>query len=181
VEQTAIASQDSLDQPIQDRIKNAMAALAVTLQQMAEAIANGKSSVNLGDLDRAVVALNAQLQILRTHLKHQNTPIQSEASQGLISLEKIAAITTRLANQVHTDVELIIALRRGRGSRAALSIRSQLTASPTADSPFSLLAVLEMRLRVFTMRSLGYGNPYCCIMGSFLSRDHLCGCHSHTA
>ncbi len=125
VEQVVISSDHALFQPLQQAIQESMAQLAFALQDLAEAIANGKSSVHLGDIDRAIEALNYQQQTLRTQLNQSTLPIQSSDHTALTSLSKISAILTRLADQVHIDVELLATLQRGDAKRIAKPTRRQ--------------------------------------------------------
>jgi uncharacterized membrane protein YccC len=79
---------------------------------MSQAIAKGNTSVHLDDLNRALEALEYRRQALRTQLNNRTIAVQAEDYTELISLGKIAATLRRLAEQVHSDVELIAALQR---------------------------------------------------------------------
>lgn len=119
VEQVVISSDHTLFQPLQRDIQTGMEQLSFALQHLAEAIASGKSFVHLGDLDRAIEALNHQQQTLRTQLNQQTLPIQASDHTALTSLSKISAILTRLSKQVQVDVELLTTLQQGNANRSA--------------------------------------------------------------
>jgi uncharacterized membrane protein YccC len=123
VEQVVISSDHSFFQPLQRAIQESTEQLALALQQLSVAIASGKSSVHLGDLDRAIEALQYQQKTLRTQLNQSLLPIQSHDHTALTSLNKIAATLARLANQVHADVESLSLLQRENASRTVKSIR----------------------------------------------------------
>jgi uncharacterized membrane protein YccC len=118
VEQAVISSAPSLPQPLQQDVQQGMEQLESALQRMSEAILNGRSSVHLEDLDRAIEALNHQQQTLRTQLNHR-AKIQLDDYAALTSFDKIAATLARLADQVHSEVQLIIALQRGTVAKPA--------------------------------------------------------------
>ncbi|BAY49345.1 hypothetical protein SAMD00079811_69740 [Scytonema sp. HK-05] len=122
VEHLSISSNHRLFQQLRREIQQAMKQLAAALQRMSDAvreadgkgfIANGKSSVHLEDFDRAIAALEHQRQALRTQLNSQTLAVQAEDYAELISFGKIVATLKLLAEQVHSDAEVIIALQRG--------------------------------------------------------------------
>lgn len=116
VEQVVITSDRLLCERFQPEIQQAIEQLASALQQMAGAIANGKSSVHLGDLDRALEALNHQQQTLQAQLNQRLVPSQADGDIAITSLSKICNTLTRLAEQIHADAELIAILQRGDAS-----------------------------------------------------------------
>ena len=129
VEQLSISSDHRLFQQVQREIQQGMEQLAWALQRMsramvasrspkgfskstAEGIAKGNTSVHLDDLNRAIEALEHRWQNIRTPLNNQTIAVRAEDYTELISLGKIAATLRRLAEQVHSDAELIAALQR---------------------------------------------------------------------
>jgi uncharacterized membrane protein YccC len=119
VEQLSISSDHPLFQQVQREIQQGMEQLAFALQRMSKAIAKGNTSVHLDDLNRAIEALEHQWQVLRTQLNNQTITVRAEDYTELISLSKIAATLRRLAQQVHSDAELIAALQRPDARRIA--------------------------------------------------------------
>jgi uncharacterized membrane protein YccC len=130
VEQLSISSNHWLFQQVQREIQQVMEQLAWALQRMSKAIAlravpkaialravpkaiaKASTSVHLDDLNRAMEALEHQQQALRTQLNNRTIAVRAEDYTELISLGKIAATLRRLAEQVHSDAELIAALQR---------------------------------------------------------------------
>jgi uncharacterized membrane protein YccC len=128
VEQLSISSDHWLFQQVQREIQQGLEQLASALQRMSKAIARsavpkaiakGNTSVHLDDLNRAIEALEYRRQALRTQLNNRTIAVRAEDYTELISLGKIAAPLRRLAEQVHSDVELIAALQRPDARRIA--------------------------------------------------------------
>ena len=112
VEQLSISSDHWLFEQVQREIQQGMEQLAFALQRMSKAIAKGNTSVHLDDLNRAIEALEHRRQVLQTQLNNHTFTVRAEDYTELISLGKIAATLRRLAEQVHSDAELIAALQR---------------------------------------------------------------------
>ncbi|HEY9601211.1 MAG TPA: FUSC family membrane protein, partial [Allocoleopsis sp.] len=119
VEQLSISSDHRLFPQVQREIQQGMEQLASALQRMSKAIAKGNTSVHLDDLNRAIEALEYRRQALRTQLNNQTIAVRAEDYTELISLGKVAATLKRLAEQVHSDAELIAALQRPDARRIA--------------------------------------------------------------
>lgn len=119
VEQLSISSDHRLFPQVQREIQQGMEQLAAALQQISKAIAKGNTSVHLDDLNRAMEALEHRQQALRTQLNNRTIAVRAEDYTELISLSKIAATLRRLAEQVHSDAELIAALQRPDARRIA--------------------------------------------------------------
>lgn len=124
VEQVSIASNHRLFLLLQPEIQQAMSQLATKLQQVSEAILTGNGSVNLQDLNQAIDQLQHRWQTLRSQLRSQTLPIHAEDYAELISLRKLVAILKQLAEQVPSDVALILGphLKPDR-TRSKLEIR----------------------------------------------------------
>jgi uncharacterized membrane protein YccC len=151
VEQVVITSDHALFQRSQREIQQAMEQVASALQQISKAIANGRSFVHLGELDRAIEALNHQQQTLPTQLNQR----QSEDYTALTSLSKIRDTLVRLADQVHADAELITTLQRGDTSTTAELITRKATlpksVPPTRSIVASILEPLRNNLTVHSV------------------------------
>lgn len=153
VEQVRLSSDMPLFQQLQPEIERVMEQIAAALQQIAAAISTGKSSVHLGDLDRVVEALNHQQQTLCTQLRSRTSAIQPHDYTALTSLEKIASTLARLANQVHTDTELIAILQRADASNTAQPASRTTYRSDSApqQSVSSMLEPLRHNLTVHSV------------------------------
>jgi uncharacterized membrane protein YccC len=114
VELLAIASKRPLFSGLQREIWQVMAELAIALQSLSEAIAKGRSSVHLGDLDRTIEALEHQWQILRNQVVNHTTELQTTHYSDLVNLRKITTSLTKLAEQIHTDAEIVTDLSMGK-------------------------------------------------------------------
>lgn len=112
VEQVIIVSEHPLFQSLQLDIQQSIEQLAAVLQQMSTVIAKGRSSMHLGDLDRAIEALKYQQQKLYTQFNPHTFTTQPDSHTVLTSLDKICVTLTRLSDQLHTDAELIAGLGR---------------------------------------------------------------------
>jgi uncharacterized membrane protein YccC len=119
VEQLSISSDHRLFPQVQREIQQGLEQLAWALQRMSKAIAKGNTSVHLDDLNRAIEGLEYREQALRTQLNNRTIAVRAEDYTELISLGKIAATLRRLAEQVHSDAELIAALQRPDARRIA--------------------------------------------------------------
>lgn len=103
----AIASEHQLFSRLQREIQQVIEQLAIALQMLSEAIAKGKNSVHLGDLDRTVEALEHQRQVLRSQVLNQTINAQTDEYSDLLNLGKITASLTKLAQQIHTDADIV--------------------------------------------------------------------------
>ena len=90
VEQVVLSSDLPLFQQLHPEIEQAMEQLASALQQMAAAISTGKSSVQLGNLARAIEALNHRQQTLYIQLNDHTLAIQPQDYKALTSLSKLS-------------------------------------------------------------------------------------------
>lgn len=155
VEQVVMSSDHSFFHSLQPAIQQGMGQLALALQQLSEAIANGKSSVHLEDLDRAIEALNYQQNTLRVQLNQGILPIQSSDHTALTSLSKISAVLTRLAEQVRVDGELLTLLQRGDVSKITKLNRSRTSFSriilPKLPALSSMLEPLRNNLTIHSV------------------------------
>jgi len=163
VEQVVIASDHPLFGLLQSDIQQGMEQLASALQQMSEAIIpKGKllrttkgKSFHLGDLDRAIEALNHQQQTLRMQLNNRTIAVQPDDYIAFTSLDQISATLTRLADQVHADAELITTLQRKDASTIAkpASREANLPRSVPAKLP-ALSSILEPLHNNLTVHSV---------------------------
>ncbi|MDZ8051090.1 MAG: FUSC family protein [Aulosira sp. ZfuVER01] len=142
VELVAIASQRPLFSGLQREISQVMAELAIALQILSEAIAKGKSSVHLGDLNRTIEALEHQWQILRSQVVDPTSDIQTDEYSDLVNLRKIVTSLTKLTQQIHTDAEIVSDLSTGkRRSHICREI-----SPPAQPEPFSIIDTLRDNL-----------------------------------
>ncbi|BAY27417.1 hypothetical protein NIES2100_72410 [Calothrix sp. NIES-2100] len=142
VELLAIASSRPLFSGIKREICQVMAELAIALQTLSAAITKGRSSVNLGDLERKIEALEHQWQILRSQVVNQTGDIQTDEYSDLVSLRKITTTLTKLSQQLHTDAEIVTDLSTGQR-------RSQIcreVSLPVQSEGFSFLDTLRDNL-----------------------------------
>ncbi|MEH1836692.1 MAG: FUSC family membrane protein [Nostoc sp.] len=110
----AIASEHQLFSRLQKEIQQVIEQLAIALQMLSEAIAKGKNSPHLGDLDRSVEALEHQRQVLRSQVLNQKINPQIDDYSDIVNLGKITASLTKLAEQIHTDAEIVTDLIQGK-------------------------------------------------------------------
>jgi uncharacterized membrane protein YccC len=125
VEQVVVVSDHALFQSLQPAIQQSLEQLAAVLKQMSTAISKGRSSVHLGDLDRAIEALKHQQQILHTQFHSHPVTTPPDHQTALTSLDKISTLLTRLSDQLYTDVELITALEQETVHRRVGSARTR--------------------------------------------------------
>ncbi|MEH1838873.1 MAG: FUSC family protein [Nostoc sp.] len=110
----AIASEHQLFSRLQKEIQQVVEQLAIALRMLSQAIAKGKSSPHLGDLDRSVEVLEHQRQVLRSQVLNQTITAQTDEYSDLVNLRKITASMTKLAEQIHTDAEIVTDLSQGK-------------------------------------------------------------------
>jgi uncharacterized membrane protein YccC len=146
-EMLAIASEHQLFDQLQKEIQQVIEQLAIALQMLSEAIAKGKNSAHLGDLDRTVEALEHQRQVLRAQVLNQTMSRQINEYPDLINLEKITASLTKLAQQIHTDADVVTDLIQGKQPSIA-----QRDISPPAQSKPS--AIIDTLRNNFTFESV---------------------------
>lgn len=152
VEQVVVVSDHSLFQSLQPAIQQSLEQLAVVLQQMSTAIAKGRSSIHLGDLDRAIEALKHQQQILHTQFHSNLVSTPPDHQTALTSLDKISTILTRLSGQLYTDVELMTALEQETVHRRVRSARTRSRLSfPKPASFAEVLTPLRDHLTVHSI------------------------------
>lgn len=153
VEQVVITSDHSLFQRSQLAIRQAMSELASALQRMSDAILNGKSSVHLGDLERAIEALIYHQQTLKTQLDQHAGLAQPNDYTALASLSIIADTLSQLADQIHGEAELITSLHQGDASTTVKTARR--AANPPSVLPKRpvLTAILEPLRNNLTVHS----------------------------
>ncbi|MDZ8095353.1 MAG: FUSC family membrane protein [Nostoc sp. DedQUE05] len=110
----AIASEHQLFSRLQPEIQQVIQQSAIALQILSEAIAKGKNSPHLGDLDRSLEALEHQRQVLRSQVLNQTINAQTDDYSDLLNLGKITASLTKLVEQIHTDAEIVTDLSQGK-------------------------------------------------------------------
>ena len=103
----AIASEHQLFSRLQKEIQQVIEQLAIALQMLSEAITKGKNSPHLGDLDRSVEALEHHRQVLRSQVLNKTINVQPDSYSDLINLEKITTSLRKLAQQIHTDADIV--------------------------------------------------------------------------
>jgi uncharacterized membrane protein YccC len=113
----AISSEYQLFSQLQNEIQQVIEQLAIALQKLSKAIAKGKNSVNLGDLDRTVEALEHKWQVLRFHVLHQTANPQTDDYGDLVNLRKITTSLKNLAQQIYTDAEIVTDLQQRKQRR----------------------------------------------------------------
>jgi uncharacterized membrane protein YccC len=118
----AIASEGQLFFRLQKEIQQVIEQLAIALAMLAKAIAKGKNSVSLGDLDRTIEALKHQRQVIRSQVLKQTIDVQAVQYLDLVNLEKIEASLKNLAQQIHTDADIVKDLKQGKRSIAQREI-----------------------------------------------------------
>ncbi|MEH1897456.1 MAG: FUSC family protein [Nostoc sp.] len=143
----AIASEHQLFYRLQEEIQQAIEQLAIALQMLSEAIAKGKNSVHLGDLDRTVEALEYQWQVLRAEVFNQTINLQIDEYPDVVNIRKITASLTKLAQQIHTDADVVTDLIQGKQSSIA-----QRDISPPAQS--EPIAIIDTLRQNFTFESV---------------------------
>src|SRR5919202_3498234 len=109
----AIASNRPLFQPLYGEIQQVMEQSATAVQSLSDAIAKGKNSVHLGDLDRAIEALEYQWQVIRSQVVNQASVAHRDDYADLVSIRKIVTSLKALGEQIHTDAEIATDLQRG--------------------------------------------------------------------
>jgi uncharacterized membrane protein YccC len=109
----AIASHRPLFQPLYGEIQQVMEQSATAVQSLSDAIAKGKNSVHLGDLDRAIEALEYQWQVIRSQVVNQASVAHRDDYADLVSIRKIVTSLKALGEQIHTDAEIATDLQRG--------------------------------------------------------------------
>lgn len=153
VEQVVISSDHSRFINLQREIQQGMEQLASALGQMSKAIAKGKTSIALGDLDRAIEALTYRQQTLQTR-KQDTLAFQLDDHTVLTSLSKISAILLRLANQVHSDAQMITTLQNGNADKILQGNRLKASFLNAASSKRSALSsILELFRSHLTVHS----------------------------
>ncbi|KAF3886966.1 MULTISPECIES: FUSC family protein [Nostocales] len=135
----AIASEGQLFSQLQKEIQQGIEQLALALQMLSKAIAKGKNFVDLGDLDRTIEALEYQWQVLRTQIRNQIIKVQTEEYSEVVNLRKITVSLTNLAQQIHTDAELVTDLRQGK----PLSIAQGDISPPAQSERTSIIDILR--------------------------------------
>ncbi len=110
----AIASEHQLFSRLQKEIQQVIEQSAIALQMLSQAIAKGKNSPHLGDLDRSLEALEHQRQVLRSQVLNQTINAQTDEYSDLLNLGKITASLTKLVEQIHTDAEIVTDLSQGK-------------------------------------------------------------------
>ncbi|MBD1919532.1 FUSC family protein [Microcoleus sp. FACHB-831] len=113
VEVLTIASDRPLFERVQREINQVMEQLAIALKMLSKAIAKSKNSVHLEDLDRAIEALEHQWQILRSQVLNQTNSPQNDDYAEFVNISKITTSLKLLADQLHTDAEIVRDLQRG--------------------------------------------------------------------
>jgi uncharacterized membrane protein YccC len=147
VEQILIASEHPLFRQLQSDVQQAMEQVTFALQKLSQAIATGKSSIHLEDLDRAIEALAFQQQRY-TQSQERTVIVHPDEYIVFTSLDKIVALFTQLTNQIHADGELITSLRWKRPSYNA---RAPKKVFPKLPDLSSILGLLQDNLSVHSV------------------------------
>lgn len=117
---STIASEEQLFSQLQTEIQQVIKQLSIALKMLSKAIVKGKNSVHLGDLDRTVEALQHQWQVLRFHVITTTNP-HTDDYGDLVHLGKITTSLRDLAQQIHTDAEIVTDLKQGTERRITQS------------------------------------------------------------
>ncbi|AFY42665.1 FUSC family protein [Nostoc sp. PCC 7107] len=144
----AIASAHQLFSQLQREIQQVIEQLAIALKMLSKAIATKKTSVHLGDLDRTIEALQHQWRVLRFHVI-KTTNFQTDNYNDLVQLRKITSSLINLAQQIHTDAEIITDLSQGKQRHI-----SQAEISPLPQSQPA--AILDTLRNNFTFDSVSF-------------------------
>ncbi|MCW5316962.1 hypothetical protein GTQ43_25040 [Nostoc sp. KVJ3] len=143
----AIASEHQLFYRLEKEIQQVIEELAIALQMLSEAIAKGKNSVHLEDLDRTVEALEHQWKVLRAQIFNQTINVQIDEYPDVVNIRKITASLTKLAQQIHIDADVVTDLIQGKQRSTA-----QRDISPPAQSERA--AIIEPLRNNFTFESV---------------------------
>ncbi len=119
VELLAIASDRPLFQQLHREIQQVMEQSARAVQILSDALVKGKNVVGLGDLDRAIEALEYQWQVIHSQVLNQASMARAGDYADLVSIGKIVSSLKALAEQIHTDAEIATDLQRGEGRSIA--------------------------------------------------------------
>jgi uncharacterized membrane protein YccC len=123
VELLVIASKGSPFQQLRLEIQQVIEQLAIALQMLSKAIAKEKKNIYLGDLDRAIEALEHQWQVLRMQVIDRGINAQTDDYFDLANINKIVTNLKTLAQQLRSDAQIVTDLQRGEaGSIAKLNI-----------------------------------------------------------
>ena len=131
----AIASEHQLFSRLEKEIQQVIQQSAIALQMLSQAIAKGKNSPHLGDLDRSLEALEHQRQVLRSQILNQTINSQTDNYSALLNLGKITASLTKLAEQIHTDAEIVTDISLGKQGNS----NAQRDISPPAQAERSTI------------------------------------------
>jgi uncharacterized membrane protein YccC len=112
VELLVIASEHSLLQQMRLEIQQVIKQLAVALRILSKAIAKPKN-IYLGDLVRAIEALEHQWQVVRSQFVERARHGQSDDYFDIVNINKIVANLKALAQQIHTNAEIVADLQQG--------------------------------------------------------------------
>ncbi|WP_138500534.1 FUSC family protein [Nostoc sp. PA-18-2419] len=143
----AIASTGELYFRLQREIQQAIEQLAIAVQMLSQAIVKERSLVGLGDSDRSIEALEHQSQVLRAQIINQTINLHTDEYAQLLNLKKIVASLTNLAQQIHTDAEIVADFKQGKQRRFA-----QRNISPSSQSERS--AIIDTLRNNFTFDSV---------------------------
>ncbi|OYE06447.1 FUSC family protein [Nostoc sp. 'Peltigera membranacea cyanobiont' 232] len=143
----AIASEHQLFYRLQEEIQQVIEQLAIALQMLSEAIAKGKNSVHLGELDRTVEALEYQWEVLRAEVFNQTINLQIDEYPDVVNIRKITASLTKLAQQIHTDADVVTDLIQGKQR----SITQRDISPPAQSEPIAIIDTLRQN---FTFESV---------------------------
>ncbi|MBD2438297.1 FUSC family protein [Nostoc sp. FACHB-110] len=143
----AIAATNQLFSQLQTEIWQVIKQLAIALQMLAKSIAQRKNLLHLGDLDRSVEALQHQWLVLRSQVLVETINPQTDDYNDLIHLRKIMTSLVDLAQQIHTDAEIITDLKQGK--------QSYITPANISLAPESKpLAIIDTLRNNFTFDSI---------------------------
>ena len=113
VELLAIADRHPLCDRLHRENQQVLEQLAVALQKLSRAIAQGRKSVYLGELDWAIEALEHNWQILRSQVL-QNNDLTADDYADLFNIKKTVSSFSRLVKQIHADADIVTDLNQAQ-------------------------------------------------------------------
>jgi uncharacterized membrane protein YccC len=140
VELLVIASEHSLLQQMQLEIQQVVKELAISLRILSKAITKPKN-IYLGDLVRAIETLEHRWQVLRSQLVEQVSHFQTDDYFDVVNINKIVVNLKALAQQIHTNAEIVADLHQGVANSIA-----KLDISPPTPHRFEIIETLRNNL-----------------------------------
>ena len=115
VEILAIASGHPLCDRLHRENQQVLEQLAIALRKLSRAVAQGKKSVYLGELDWAIEALEHNWQILRSQVL-QNNDLTADEYGDLFNIKKTVTSFSKLVKQIHADADIVTDLNSAQHS-----------------------------------------------------------------